>query len=69
MSLRDMRIGDTIIGADGNCYTVETKSFDKVKARLVNPPRRLKTFREGDVFCVDFDDGLWQELEEGSKSR
>ncbi len=69
MSLEGIRIGDTIIGADGSYYEVEVKSFDKVKARSVNPPRRLKTFRGGDVFCVDADDGLWQELEEGSKTR
>jgi hypothetical protein len=69
MSLQYMRIGDTIIGADARTYKVEVKSFDKVKAREVDPPRRLKTFREGDVFCVDFDDGLWQELEPESKTR
>ena len=33
MSIRDMRIGDTIIGADARTYKVEVKSFDKVKAR------------------------------------
>jgi hypothetical protein len=69
MSLRDIRIGDTIIGADmATTYIVEVKSFDKVKARSTDPLRRLKTFRDEDVFCVDLDDGLWQELEQGSKS-
>lgn len=61
MSLRDMRIGDTIIDTDGRTYEVEEKGLDKVKARSTDPPKRLKTFRAERLFCVDFDDGLWQE--------
>lgn len=65
MSIRDMRTGDTIIGRDGHTYTVESKQTDRVKARG-NEPRntRLKTFHEDELFCVDFDDGLWQQTEE-----
>ena len=61
MSIRDMRIGDTIIGTDGRVYTVEKKDHDRVKARAQEPPKRLKAFRDEGLFCVDFDDGLWQQ--------
>ena len=64
MSIRDIRIGDTIISADGSFYQVEVKSFDKLKAREKDPPRRQRTFTAADdIFCVDFDDGIWQEVE------
>lgn len=72
MSLRYMRVGDTIIGADMlHTYTVEKKDELKghVKARATEPPRRLKTFKDEDLFCVDHDDGLWQETVPESKSR
>ena len=58
MSIRDMRIGDTIIGKDARTFIVEKKEFDKVKARSTTPPRHLKTFKDENLFCVDFDDGL-----------
>jgi hypothetical protein len=61
MSIRDMRTGDTIIGTDGRTYEVEEKEHDRVKARATDPPKRLKTFRDDELFCVDFDDGLWQQ--------
>jgi hypothetical protein len=63
MSIRSMRTGDTIIGADGRTYEVEEKGHDKVKARGTNPPKRLKTFKAADLFCVDLDDGLWQQTD------
>jgi hypothetical protein len=64
MSIRDMRIGDTIIGNNGKQYRVEVKSYDRVKAREIDLPRRLKTFTdEDDIFCVDFDDGIWQQTQ------
>lgn len=62
MSIRCMRVGDTIIGADMlSTYTVEEKDHDSVKARRAEKPKRLKTFNAEDLFCVDLDDGLWQE--------
>jgi hypothetical protein len=62
MSIQDMRIGDTIFSVDGTVYKVVKKFGDKVKARAVDPPKLLKTFRDEKLFCVDFDDGLWQEI-------
>ena len=69
MSIRCMRVGDTIIGADMlSTYTVEEKDHDSVKARRTEKPKRLKTFNADDLFCVDQDDGLWQETVPESKS-
>jgi hypothetical protein len=63
MSIRSMRAGDTIIGADmQSTYVVEEKDGDKVRARKTDPPKRLKTFKAEDLECVDLDDGLWQEM-------
>lgn len=60
-----MRIGDTIIGKEGFYYTVEEKLGDKVKARKNDhADQSLKTFHEDELFCVDHDDGLWQQTEE-----
>lgn len=65
MSIRDMRTGDTIIGKDGHTYTVESKGHDRVRARRHDPANAsLKTFHDDELFCVDFDDGLWQQTEE-----
>ena len=65
MSIRDMRNGDTIIGKDmTSTYTVEEKLDDRVRARSDDPPKRLKTFYDDELFCVDFDDGLWQQTDE-----
>lgn len=72
MSIHCMRVGDTIIGADMlHTYTVVQKDSPRgrVKARSDDPPRRLKTFKADDLFCVDQDDGLWQETVPESKSR
>jgi hypothetical protein len=64
MSIRDMRVGDTIIGKDGHYFTVESKGHDRVKARRHSQTdATTKTFHEDELFCVDFDDGLWQQLE------
>lgn len=64
MSIRGMRVGDTIIGVDmQSTYTVEEKDDVTVKARSDDPPRRLKKFKAEDLMCVDADDGLWQEME------
>ena len=63
MSIRNMRIGDTIIGVDMlSTYTVEEKDYDEVKARSTESPKRLKTFKAAELECVDADDGLWQEM-------
>jgi hypothetical protein len=60
-----MRIGDTIIGKDCHEYTVEEKFGDKVKARRHSTVNAgLKTFHDDELFCVDFDDGLWQQTEQ-----
>lgn len=64
MSIRGMRIGDTIIGVDmQSTYTVEEKGSDEVKARRTESPKRLKTFKAADLECVDDADGLWQEMQ------
>lgn len=66
MSIRDMRAGDTIIPASG-MVAYEAEDVDRfagrVKARRIDGKGRPKTFRAERLFCVDFDDGLWQETE------
>ncbi len=63
MSIRNMRVGDTIIGVDmQSIYTVEEKDDVTVKARSDDPLKHLKTFKAEDLMCVDADDGLWQEM-------
>lgn len=59
----DIREGDTIIGADGRAYTVTESDGYSCRAEDQNNRRRTKHFSERDVFCVDANDGLWQELE------
>lgn len=61
MSIRDMRIGDTIISAEGDFYEVIEKDFDSAKAKLTSGRGKKRTFKSDKLFCVDFDDGIWQE--------
>lgn len=65
MSIRGMRIGDTIYPVDSDgVFTVVEYDYDKVKAR--GPDRRGKMthriFDSDRLECVDQDDGLWQEM-------
>jgi len=63
MSIRSMRLGDTIVSTRGEAFEVEEKDYDRVKARRVTAPHRLRTFHAERLECVDHDDGLWQEME------
>lgn len=66
MSIQNIRIGDTVISEDGDYFEVIEKDWDFVKAKPVSlTPRRLhrktRKFKHEKLFCVDLDDGLWQE--------
>ncbi|HEY0545293.1 MAG TPA: hypothetical protein VGC91_07965 [Pyrinomonadaceae bacterium] len=63
MSVRDIRIGDTIIGNDGRVYRAEDRDDDGIIAEDQYSGYQ-KTFTDADdIFCVDRDDGIWQEVE------
>lgn len=63
MSIRGMSIGDTLIGVDRHsAYTVEEKDRDTAKARSIEKPKRLKTFKAGGLEGLDADDGLCPEM-------
>jgi hypothetical protein len=46
MSIRDMRIGDTIIGKEGHTYTVESKKVDHAAAESVEDDGQLDELSE-----------------------
>ncbi len=56
-----MRKGDIIIGIDARSYQVEEVDFDEAVAHDLDRPLRTKRFKADRLFCVDHDDGLWQE--------
>ena len=59
-----MRVNDIIISADGRGYDVEKIDIDQVKARAQGPHGRLKTFDAERLFCIDHNQGLYQETKE-----
>ena len=62
MSIQSMRIGDIIISTGGKGYHVAEIHWDHVMARSDDVrKRKLRRFEADRLFCVDHDDGLWQE--------
>ena len=62
MYIDGMRLGDTIISVEGRGYIVTERHRDHVMARPDDIRQRKERRFDGDrLFCVDHDDGLWQE--------
>ncbi|MFL6229324.1 MAG: hypothetical protein ACJ741_11145 [Pyrinomonadaceae bacterium] len=61
---KGIRNGDTIIGKDGHYFTVESHEGGEIKARRQDHTNAtVETFSDGELMCVDADDGLWQQVE------
>lgn len=57
------RIGDTITGKDGRSYEVQQRSETDVMAFDKERPRKGKMFQIQELHCIDYDEGLWQQVE------
>jgi len=62
--MMNIRTGDTVFSKHGIAYEVEEIGLQSVDCFEIDRPNRHKSFDHGDLFCVDADDGLWQETEE-----
>lgn len=63
----NIRTGDVIISKNGLAYEVDEVGHEAIRAIAIEPPRRRRSFTLADLFCVDANDGLWQEMEERRK--
>lgn len=57
-----IRKGDTIIAVNGRPYNVEHHAYNTISAVPREKPRNPRRFDPANLECMDWDDGVWQEM-------